>query len=373
MSHYPQTTFVCTTFEIGSFVSKKRDVVWEKTLLFQLGEMKKTGRYDAFKLEWKDVYTNDPAAWPVPVPLFWDSDIAKWLEGACYFLQERESTEIENAVEELADMIKKAQQSDGYLNIYFTVVNRDPQARFTNLRDMHELYCCGHLVEGALAHFQLTEKTDLLDAIVRYVEIIDMTFGPGEGQLHGYPGHPELELALLRLATVTGEKKFYELGRYFITERGNSKGQDGRHFYDCEAEKRGEPLFQRPECYPFRRSYWYQQAHMPILEQETIEGHSVRAMYLLTGVADLVIHSESAEEKRAYKKALERLWTDMTERKMYLTGGIGSMEQWEGFGIGYFLPQGVDEGGCYAETCAAIGVMMLAERLLRVSLETGSH
>ncbi len=122
---------------------------------------------------------------------------------------------------------------------------------------LHELYNCGHLIEAALAHYQLTKTTELLHALVRYAELLDKTFGPLRGQLHGYPGHSEVELALLRLAAVTENKKFFELGRYFITERGNPTGQDGRHFYDVEAEKRGDHLFQRPECYPFKRSYWY--------------------------------------------------------------------------------------------------------------------
>jgi hypothetical protein len=109
----------------------------------------------------------------------------------------------------------------------------------------------------------------------------------------------------------------------------------------------------------------YQQAHKPIIEQETIEGHSVRAMYLLTAVADLV-RIDNTGNTGALRNALARLWTNMVDKKMYLTGGIGAMKQWEGFGIDYFLPSGTDEGGCYAETCAGIGVMMLAERMLQV-------
>ncbi len=116
-------------------------------------------------------------------------------------------------------------------------------------------------------------------------------------------------------------------------------------------------------------SYRYHQAHKPIVEQETIEGHSVRAMYLLTAVADLVCVDENIDHN-AYRKALESLWSNMVDKKMYLTGGIGAMAQWEGFGLDYFLPSSTDEGGCYAETCAGIGVMMLAERLLQVSRPT---
>lgn len=209
------------------------------------------------------------------------------------------------------------------------------------------------------------------------MQLLHKTFGRGQNQIHGYPGHPEIELALLRLYNITNDPKHLELARYFITERGNPTGADGRHFYTVEAEKRGERETERPYCWPYPKSYWYQQAHKPILQQESIEGHSVRAMYLLTAVADLVhLDTKSPSQSgspsgeiQGYKQALMRLWNNMVGKKMYLTGGIGAMKQWEGFGIDYFLPQGTMEGGCYAETCAAIGVMMLAERLLQLDLD----
>jgi DUF1680 family protein len=365
MAGYPQTTFQLSELTPNSFIARKRHVVLTNTLAFQLNEMKKSGRYDAFKLHWKEIYKEIPEMWPVTLALFWDSDIAKWIEGACYFLQTSPSPEkeIQAAVDEIVGDIIKAQQSDGYINIHFTVV--DPERRWSNLRDMHELYNCGHLVEASLAHWQATGKRELLDAMERYVELLEREFGPETGKRHGYPGHPELEQALLRLASVTGSEKARNLGRYFLKERGNPHGQDGRHFYDWEADQRGDHMFQRPECYPFRRSYWYQQAQVPICEQKTVEGHAVRAMYLLTGAADMVLQSGDEAERATYKAVLERLWDDMVDKKMYLTGGIGAMGQWEGFGIDYFLPQALDEGGCYAETCAAIGVMFLAERMLK--------
>jgi DUF1680 family protein len=163
----------------------------------------------------------------------------------------------------------------------------------------------------------------------------------------------------------TGDERHLKLGRYFLEERGNPAGQNGRHYYDVEGELRGDKENERPSYWPANRSYWYQQAHKPIVEQETIEGHSVRAMYLLTALADL--DRLEGDGNSPKKRALDRLWSNMVDKKMYLTGGIGSQKQWEGFGIDYFLPLGTDEGGCYAETCAAIGVMMLAERLLQAS------
>jgi DUF1680 family protein len=217
-----------------------------------------------------------------------------------------------------------------------------------------------------LAHNQHYRNELLLEPILRYVDLLYNTFGPGPEQKHGYPGHPEIELALLRLYEKTRDPRHHALAAYFIKERGNPEGQDGRHYYDVEAEARGDRENERPVYLPANRSYWYQQAHLPIIHQRTIEGHSVRAMYLLTAVADLVRVDESSETELLHG-ALRRLWSNMVDKKMYLTGGIGAMKQWEGFGIDYFLPSGTDEGGCYSETCAAIGVMMLAERLLQVS------
>ena len=242
--------------------------------------------------------------------------------------------------------------------------------------------------------------------VEKYIRHIRTVIGPGEGQKHAYPGHPEIELALLRLHAATGNEDAYELARYFIEERGNPKGQDGMHFYDWERKQRGDSPWKRPDAYPTADDHWYNQCHAPILEQQTIEGHAVRAMYLLTGVANLLSldklgvraydddHSSEEEEeeeegqdgsggkevettdknknknrKEKYFEALTRLWDDMVDKKMYLTGGIGARWGWEGFGLDYFLPAGSDEGGCYNETCASIGVVMLAERMLHLDLD----
>lgn len=269
-------------------------------------------------------------------------------------------------------MIRSAQQPDGYLNIHYTVV--EPGKRFTNLRDFHELYNAGHLIEAALAHNDLYKNYDLLDPLIKYVDLLCHTFGPGKGQTHGYPGHPEIELALLRLHQRTKDPKHLDLARYFITERGNTTGVDGRHYYVVEAEKRGDPPHARMSYWGGNdNALWYYQAHKPIVEQETIEGHSVRAMYLLTAASDLVGMSKATGRSNScdtrLQDAIYRLWDNMVERKMYVTGGIGAIKQWEGFGLDYFLPQSTDEGGCYAETCAAIGVMMLAERILQYDLD----
>ncbi|KAI5282257.1 hypothetical protein KEM54_002867, partial [Ascosphaera aggregata] len=366
MSENPQSAFKRTKFTPGSFWDRRRRVVRLSTLQAQLHMLKVTGRYDAFDLKWHPVYDQKPTVWPIPNHQFWDSDVAKWIESACYFLEEFEDADTQSAVEDLVEKIRKAQQPDGYLNIHFTVVA--PGKRFTNLRDLHELYNAGHLIEAALIHEQHFKNQKLLNPIVSYVHLLHSVFGPGKDQIHGYPGHPEIELALLRLWRTTKDAKALELARYYIQERGNPHGVNGRHFYDVEAEKRGDGPYERPDYYPQVKSYWYQQAHKPILEQETIEGHSVRAMYLLTSVADLCsIEKDGIREQ--YLPAVQRLWRNMVDKKMYLTGGIGAIKQWEGFSHDYFLPQSTEEGGCYSETCAAIGVIMLAERFLQLDLD----
>ncbi|KAI0105162.1 glycoside hydrolase family 127 protein [Hypoxylon sp. NC0597] len=370
MSH-PQTLFSQTSFHGPSLLQSRRTTIARSTVKAQLQKLKDTGRYQCFSLKHQPIY-DDRSRWPCPAPTYWDSDVAKWIEGACYLLAEEYDAEIDAAVRELADMIKGAQQEDGYLNTWFTITGIEN--RWTNIRDQHELYNAGHLIEAALAHSNYYKNNLLIETLEKYVKHISTVIGPGAGQKHAYPGHPETELALLRLYTATGNKDAYELAKFFVEERGNPKGQEGLPYYDWERQQRGDSPYKRPDSYQMHDSNWYNQAHAPILEQKSVEGHAVRAMYLLTGVADLLCLDELGvkpyKHKSAYFEALSRLWNNMVDKKMYLTGGIGSMWQWEGFGIDYFLPQGSDEGGCYNETCASIGVIMLAERLLHLDLNS---
>ena len=236
-------------------------------------------------------------------------------------------------------------------------------------------YNLGHLIEGALAHHAYYKNDDFLGPIRKYVNLIHRTFGPDPDQRHGYPGHSEIELALLRLYKVTGDKNSYALARYFLEERGNLTGQDGQHYFDWERKTlRGESPYMRGDNYPYRDSHWYEQSHIPIIQQRSVEGHAVRCMYLLVAVADMISLSRQEdqvlENVDQWLDTLELLWNNMVDKKMYVTGGIGAIKQWEGFGIDYFLPASSDEGGCYAETCASIGVMMLAERLLSIQLDS---
>jgi DUF1680 family protein len=285
-----------------------------------------------------------------PVPhIFWDSDVAKWLEAASYSLATHPDQALEAQVDEVIRLIVAAQQPDGYLNTYFTVV--EPEKRWTNLRDWHELYCAGHLIEAAVAHFQATGKRVLLDALCRYADYIDTVFGTAPGKKHGYPGHEEIELALVKLYRVTGEKRYLHLSQYFIDERGRQP-----HYFDIEARLRGED----PAAFQ-HKIYEYNQSHLPVREQREVVGHAVRAMYLYSAMADLAreLHDQSLFD------ADQRLWNHLCTTRLYITGGLGPSRHNEGFTADYDLPNET----AYAETCAAIGLVFWNHRMLQLDCE----
>jgi DUF1680 family protein len=314
-----------------------------KNTLLQIYQFcEKTGRIDALRLHWK------PGMEPVP-HIFWDSDVAKWLEAASYSLATHPDPALEAQVDEVISLIVAAQQPDGYLNSYFTVV--EPEKRWTNLRDWHELYCAGHLIEAAVAHFQVTGKRVLLDALCRYADYIDSVFGSVPGKQRGYPGHEEIELALVKLYQVTGEKRYLYLSQYFVNERGNQP-----HYFDIEARQRGED----PRTF-WARSYEYNQAHLPVREQYEVVGHAVRAMYLYSAMADLAreFHDQGLFDTD------QRLWNHLCSTRLYITGGLGSSEHNEGFTTDYDLPN----ESAYAETCAAIGFVFWNHRMLQLDCD----
>lgn len=301
-----------------------------------------SGRIPAFDLEFERTV-------PAPITLiFGDSDPAKWLEAACYSLSSHPDPKLELLVDEVVDKIISAQQPDGYLNTHFTVAQ--PEMRWKNLRDWHEMYCAGHLMEAAVAHHQATGQTKLLDCLCRYADHIDLLFGPAAGQRHGYCGHPEIELALVRLSQSTGEARYLALAKYMVEERG----QSSPHYYDVEAVERGDD----PVKF-WARTYEYCQAHVPIRQQNKVVGHAVRVMYLMCGVVDLA----AASNDSTLLETCEQLWRNLVYKRMYLTGGIGPSRHNEGFTTDYDLP---DESA-YAETCASIALIMWNYRLLQVS------
>jgi DUF1680 family protein len=315
----------------------------EQTIPHILQQCRATGRLDAFRLKWR------PGMQPTP-HIFWDSDIAKWIEAASCSIAAHPDPKLELTLDEVIALVASAQQPDGYLNTYYTAV--EPGKRWTNLRDCHELYCAGHLMEAAAAHYQATGKRTLLDPLCRYADRIGKVFGARPGQKRGYPGHEEIELALVKLYRATGERRYLELSRYFIDERGRMP-----HYFDLEAQARGED----PREF-WAKTYAYMQAHLPVRGQPEPAGHAVRAMYLYSAMADLA--GESGDG--SLLEACERLWNHLCTRKMYITGGLGSARRIEGFGADYDLPN----EAAYAETCAAVGLVFWNHRMLQQTCDS---
>ncbi|WP_299093355.1 beta-L-arabinofuranosidase domain-containing protein [uncultured Metabacillus sp.] len=327
------------------FWSPRIKVNREQTIPHQYKQCKETGRIDAFKLNWKHGMENEPH-------IFWDSDVAKWLEAASYSLATHPDPELDLLVDEVIALISSAQQPDGYLNVYFTVVK--PGERWTDLRDAHELYCAGHLMEAGAAHFEATKKRTLLDVVCRYADHIESIFGYEEVKKRGYCGHQEIELALVKLYRVTGEKRYLKLSQFFIDERGQEP-----HYFTLEKEE-SKGFFDNFMNH-LDNIKEYNQSHKPVREQNKVVGHSVRAMYMYSAMADLA--GEIGDE--SLLKACERLWEHLHMKNMFITGGIGSTGKNEGFTYDYDLPNETS----YAETCAAIGLVYWNHRMLQLECD----
>jgi DUF1680 family protein len=279
--------------------------------------------------------------------MFWDSDFGKSIEAAAYTLLYKPDAALEARIDEIVEAYGRLQDSNGYLNSWYQRI--EPGKRWTNLRDCHELYNAGHLMEGAVAYFYATGKRRFLDILARYADHIGDVFGPGEGQKPGYCGHPEIELALIKLGRATGEQRYIDLARFFVNERGQRPG--GEHYYDREARERGKD----PSDYHFG-TYEYSQSHEPVRNQRHVVGHAVRAAYLYSGMAD--VSTEYGDD--SLKPALEAIWGHLTRKNMYVTGGFGPSAHNEGLTFDYDLPNET----AYAETCAAVALVFWANRML---------
>ncbi|MFW5980826.1 MAG: glycoside hydrolase family 127 protein, partial [Halanaerobiaceae bacterium] len=282
--------------------------------------------------------------------VFQDSDVAKWLEAVGYSLASNPNPDLEAKADEVIDLIAEAQQENGYLNTYFTV--KEPDKKWTNLRDWHELYCAGHMIEAAVSYYKATGKDKLLKVMERFADLIDEKFGTDSDQMRGYPGHEEIELALVKLYDVTGKENYLKLSQFFIDERGKEP-----NYFRKEAKDRGDD----PDYWELL-GYKYNQAHLPVREQEEAVGHSVRAVYLYSGMADIARETGDKELFEACKK----LWENTVEKRMYITGGIGSSGYAESFTFDYDLPNDT----AYTETCAAIGLVFWAQRMLNLELDS---
>ncbi|MFD1674479.1 glycoside hydrolase family 127 protein [Alicyclobacillus fodiniaquatilis] len=282
--------------------------------------------------------------------VFQDSDLAKWLEAVAYSLATHPDAALEQLADEAIDLIVRAQQPDGYLNTYFTI--KEPDKRWTNIQDCHELYCAGHMMEAAVAYYQATGKRALLDAMCKFADYIDTVFGPEAGKIQGYPGHQEIELALVKLYHVTGETRYLQLSAYFINQRGQSPS-----FFIEEWTQRGGVSHWSKGPTP-KPDLKYNQSHLPVREQSEAVGHAVRAVYMYTAMADLA----RLTGDQSLLDACRRLWDDISKRQMYITGGIGSTHHGEAFSFAYDLPNDT----VYAETCASVGLIFFAFRMLQM-------
>ncbi|HNT36062.1 MAG TPA: glycoside hydrolase family 127 protein, partial [bacterium] len=297
-------------------------------------QLKEHGQLEAFR------HKTDPTK---KTHIFWDSDLAKWMEGVSYCLMQQRDSELEATMDEIVSWMADAQLEDGYLNSHFIAAG--VENRWKNLRVEHELYCAGHLIEAAVAYYEATGKKRFLDIICRYVDHIDATFGSDKRR--GYPGHEEIELALVKLYRVTGEQKYLHLSQFFLEERGQQP-----HYYNQEALERGED-----EQTANSRTHEELQAHKPIREQTEVAGHAVRAMYLYSAMADVAM--EMGDDELFH--VCEQLWENLTTKYLYITAGIGSTSRHEGFTVPYDLPN----ENAYSETCASLGLVFWNHRMLQ--------
>ena len=323
----------------GGFWAVRQATNREKTIPAIYQYLESTGRLAAWNLDKNQA----PPKHGKVVRMFFDSDSGKWLEAVGYSLMLHADPALEKLADDLIDRMERAQQPDGYLNTYFTVM--ETNMRWRNLRDWHEMYNAGHLIEGAVAYTEATGKTKALDILSRFADHIDSLFGPDEGKKRGYPGHPELELAMVKLYHATKEPRYLDLAKYFIDERGQQP-----HYFDVESAERGED----PSDF-WAQTYHYCQAHAPLRDQTEATGHAVRACYLYGGLADVAL--ETGDD--TLFDTARRLWDDLTEHQMYIIGSLGPARTNEGFTFAYDLPNET----AYAETCAAIALVFFAQRM----------
>jgi len=283
--------------------------------------------------------------------VFQDSDAAKWLEAAAYSLAAEKDEKLEAMADEVIALIEEAQQPDGYINTYFTI--KEPDLRWTNLEEGHELYTAGHLMEAAVAYYNTTGKKRFLHCICKFADLICDVFSEDNNR-EGYPGHQEVEIGLIKLYEVTGNRNYLKMAKSFLDRRGKEPN------YFLEEEKK--PGFKR--IFPEFENYLplYSQSHKPVREQETAEGHAVRAMYMYCAMADVAYEYKDKE----LLDICEKIWDDIVNKKMYITGSIGSSGLLERFTTDYDLPNNSN----YSETCASIGLALFGRRMAQITRDS---
>jgi DUF1680 family protein len=312
--------------------------IQEKTIPYALEKCRKEGRMDNFLIA--GGYMDGDTRGLMP---FDDTDVYKIIEGASMSLINAPNPELEKQLDNIIEIIGKGQEADGYLTTWRTINPKKPPAswvkviegrRWESLEASHELYNAGHLYEAAYAHYKATGKKNFLDIACRNADLIVKTFGDAEGQIAAVPGHQIIETGLIKLYYASGKKEYLRLAWYFLDNRG------------------------KPEHHKLYDSYIssaYTQDHLPVIKQEEVTGHAVRAMYMYAAMTDIAVLMDDA----AYGNAVDKLWQNMVEKKMYLTGGIGARHEGEAFGDNYELPNLT----AYNETCAAIGSVYWNHRL----------
>lgn len=281
--------------------------------------------------------------------VFQDTDILKWLEAVGFSLAANKDEELEKTADEVIDLIAEAQQEDGYLDTYFII--REPERKWKNLCEGHELYTAGHMMEAAAAYYQGTGKRRFLDVVQKLADLLCETFGAEDGKIHGYPGHPEVEVGLIKLYSATGEKKYLDLAKYFVDARGVGEN------YFLKEMQTPEYWHIFPELTEYQPAY--SQSDRPVREQEAAQGHAVRAVYLYAAMAELAYEYQDQE----LMDACVRLWNNIVTKQMYITGGIGSSGILERFTTDYDLPNDCN----YSESCASIGLAMFGIRMANIT------
>ncbi|GGH09000.1 glycoside hydrolase family 127 protein [Mucilaginibacter phyllosphaerae] len=313
---YPIQPVAFTNVHVNdNFWQPKMEVNARVTIPYVLAQCKANGRMDNFLRAAKRIPGDKLSEFP-----FDDTDVYKAIEGASYSIQNKSNPALSSAIDSLIDIIGAAQEPDGYLYTFRTVHAKKPHEWIGDKRWekeeilSHELYDCGHLYEAAVAHYQATGKRTLLNIAIKNADLLVKVFGPGK--LEEYPGHQIVEIGLSKMYRVTGNQKYLDLAKFFLDVRG-PKGDS------------------------------YNQANKKVVDQHEAEGHAVRAAYMYTGMADIAALTGNTQ----YLTAIDDIWTDVVNKKLYITGGIGATGAGEAFGEAYQLPN----MSAYAETCASIG------------------
>ncbi|MBN1833954.1 MAG: glycoside hydrolase family 127 protein [Deltaproteobacteria bacterium] len=312
--------------------------IQEKTIPYALEKCRNEGRLDNFLIAGGHMEGSVKGKMP-----FDDTDVYKIIEGASISLISAPNPELEKELDNMIEIIGKGQEADGYLTTWRTINPNKPPSpwvkaiegrRWESLEASHELYNAGHLYEAAYAHHKATGKENFLKIVYRNADLIVKTFGSEEGQIAAVPGHQIIETGLIKLYFASGKEEYLRLAKYFLDNRGN------------------------PEHHKLNDNFLsaaYSQDHLPVIEQDEVVGHAVRAMYMYAAMTDIAVLMKDA----AYEKAVDKLWQNMVEKKIYLTGGIGARHEGEAFGENYELPNLT----AYNETCAAIGSVYWNHRL----------